>query len=364
MSFSWNAWSPVNLGIDVLFLAAAALVTWRLCWRALPPEPSWAAVPVGLKAAALALAPWAVGCVLVRGGFGFFLLARVLWTAATVGLPLAALALCARWRAPRLLVLAVLPLMLKFYGEVWEPNDLEVQTVRIAVPGLKGPLRLVHLSDLQTDNIRPMHLAARQAANGFAPDFLVFTGDVLNHESLIPEVADYLRGFSHRQSAFFVTGDVDGILPLPAFCRQTGFQCLDGATAARVAGGTRLAFLGLGPRESLDDAVLSRLVRESEGADVRILLSHHPDALLLARSAPVQLHLAGHTHGGQVCLPWFGPLVTLSRVSRAVAAGGLHRVGNLQVLVSRGLGWEGHIAPRVRLFCRPHLLLVELVPAG
>lgn len=364
MSLSWNAWSPVNWAIDLLFLAFAARVAWSVVWRTLRDAPSWAAARPMAKAAAMVLTPWAIPCVIGGGGLAFFLLARVLWTAATVGIPLAAAALFARWRAPWLAAFIVLPLGLKYYGERLHPDDLEVQHVRIELPGLKGPVRLVHLSDLQTDDIRPMHLAARKAANDFAPDFVVFTGDVINHESLISEAADYLGGFQHRQSAFFVAGDVDGILPLASFCRQIGFECLDGAAVTRVAGGTRLAFLGLGPRQAHDEAVLSGLVRASEGADARVLLSHHPDALFMARSAPIQLHLAGHTHGGQVCLPWLGPIVTLSRVSRAIAAGGLHRVGDLQVLVSRGLGWEGHIAPRVRLFCRPHLLLVELVPAG
>lgn len=361
MNFFWNAWSPINLGIDFVLLAATALITWRMCWREVPAEPSWAALRVAVKAASLSLAPFVIGCLLTGN---IFLLAHVLWTSATVGIPLAAIALFARWRARWLLALAALPLAFKFYGEVWEPNDLEIETVTIEVPGLKAPLRLVHLSDLQTDELRPMHLAVQKAANDFGADFIVFTGDVLNHESLIPAAAEYLRGFRHRQSAFFVTGDVDGILPLPSFCRQAGFECLDGATVARVAGGTRLSFLGLGSRQALDKGALSRLLQESEGSDVRILLSHHPDALFMAQAAPIQLHLAGHTHGGQVCLPWFGPIVTLSRVSRAIAAGGLHRVGSLQVLVSRGLGWEGHIAPRVRLFCRPHLILVHLVPAA
>jgi hypothetical protein len=54
--------------------------------------------------------------------------------------------------------------------------------------------------------------------------------------------------------------------------------------------------------------------------------------------------------------------LTLSRVPRRIGAGGLHRVDGLRVIVSRGLGLEGHIAPRLRTFARPHLLLVELVP--
>ena len=92
-------------------------------------------------------------------------------------------------------------------------------------------------------------------------------------------------------------------------------------------------------------------------------MSHLPDALPIARSAPVQLLLSGHTHGGQVCLPWLGPIFTLSGVLRHIAAGGLHRIGGLSVVVSRGLGWEGHIAPRVRTFCRPQIGLITLAPA-
>lgn len=347
MSLIWNAWSPVNLVIDLAFLATTA----GFCRRA------------GLRRGTLySLFAWTLLTAVFGRWVLFFLMARLAWTFVTVGAPLAAAWLAWRERRPWLWALAAAALALKFYGEVWEPARLEVTRLRVSVDGLKAPVRLVHLSDLQTDGIGPMQLEARAAADAFDPDLVVFTGDVLNHPSLVGEVQDYLRGFKRRSGAFIVSGNVDAGLPWASFGPASGFTLLDAKSAVVGIGPNRLGVLGLGLEDAWDSAVLGRLVHETQDTDARILLSHYPDAMGIARSAPIALLLAGHTHGGQVCLPWWGPIFTLSTVPRAIGAGGLHAVGRLQVLVSRGLGWEGHIAPRVRLFCRPQLLLVELVP--
>jgi predicted MPP superfamily phosphohydrolase len=95
--------------------------------------------------------------------------------------------------------------------------------------------------------------------------------------------------------------------------------------------------------------------------DVRILLAHYPDAyLLLPRPSRTDLVIAGHTHGGQVQVPWFGPPITLSGVPRAVAAGGLHELDGRRLYVSRGVGVERGWAPRVRFNCPPEITLLEL----
>lgn len=358
MSFLWNAWSPVNLALDALVLAASAALAWVSLRRG---DRTNARV---LAAAFWATAPWCALAAFPGGLPGLFLTARALWTLATVGLPLAAVGLAWARRDARWLLVAAAALTLKAEGEVWEPDRLEVQRVSVPVAGLKAAVRVVHLSDLQTDDVRRMHRRAQEASDAFDPDLIVFTGDVLNHPSLVPEVTAYLRPFRRRHGAFIVGGDVDGVLDWPSFTGASGFELLDGKARTLSVGPNRVALLGLAVDDAWNKPLFERLLGETGAADARLLLSHRPDALELARGAPVDVLFAGHTHGGQVCLPWFGPIVTLSRVSRAIAAGGLHRVGDLQVLVSRGLGWEGHIAPRVRLFCRPHLLLVELVPAG
>ena len=74
------------------------------------------------------------------------------------------------------------------------------------------------------------------------------------------------------------------------------------------------------------------------------------------------LLVTGHTHGGQVCLPLVGPLVTSSKLPKRHSAGLLDLADGTQVYVSRGIGMERGHAPRLRFLCRPELTVLELVP--
>jgi uncharacterized protein len=96
-------------------------------------------------------------------------------------------------------------------------------------------------------------------------------------------------------------------------------------------------------------------------ADRCIVAGHAPDfALTLASSMKADLILAGHTHGGQVCLPWLGPLRHISAVPAWLAAGGLHEIDGTPVHVSRGIGMERASAPQMRLLCPPEICVIEL----
>ena len=70
--------------------------------------------------------------------------------------------------------------------------------------------------------------------------------------------------------------------------------------------------------------------------------------------------VAGHTHGGQVQIPFFGPLFTLTEIPREAAAGGLHEVNGTQLYVSRGVGAERGEAPLIRFNCPPEISLLTL----
>jgi predicted MPP superfamily phosphohydrolase len=90
--------------------------------------------------------------------------------------------------------------------------------------------------------------------------------------------------------------------------------------------------------------------------DAVILLSHNPDYVETIRDPRVGLILSGHTHGGQVNLPIIGPPI-LSSVYGQKYAHGLVQGPVTRVFVSRGVGT---IAPHVRLFCKPEIVLVTL----
>lgn len=367
MSFSSTPWLPVLLLLDAGVCATSLLFAWGLlrAARARGERRGWGLAAAFVAGGACGLAPWIALGLWDGTIWGFCLIARAFWTGATVAAPAACVAAAVRSRRAAWLALAAALAVFKWWGEVAEPANLEVERVRVEVAGLRGPVRVAHFSDLQTDGIRDVERRARDEANAFDPDVVVFTGDVLNHASLAPSVYAYLEGYKARRAKLFVGGDVDGGLDRERFEAETGFEWTDGRVREVRAGRSRVAFLGFGLLDYRRGAGFAEgLVRRAGTADVLVALSHRPDAAFALAGLPVPLLFTGHTHGGQVVIPGFGPPVTLTRVPRAVAAGGVHRLGGLTVVLARGLGWEGNVAPRVRLFCRPHLVLAELVPSA
>ena len=91
-----------------------------------------------------------------------------------------------------------------------------------------------------------------------------------------------------------------------------------------------------------------------------IVLGHRPDYALGRIDA--DLLLAGHTHGGQVRLPFVGPLLTLSRLPRSWAVGRSELPGGQTLYVSRGVGMERGGAPRIRFLCPPELVVIDILP--
>lgn len=366
MNFYWNDWSAVNLRWDLFFLASF-FIPLRLILlgrrRRLADLKFDFAFAVRFTLA-LAVHAALAGGVLAWAGKSGFLTVRYFWTMLSVALP-CALAIFALRRTDRMrwpaLALALAALMIKFYAEVFEPANLEVERIVLESPRITGVVRIAHISDVQTDGVNSALRRARTAVTEFSPDLIVFTGDVLNHRRLIPEVAAYLHSFHAPGRSFFVTGDHDAILPRPQFFNASGYRVIDGQRVSLNIRGSRVDLIGWDLPDFRRPASVTGLRGRPDAFS--ILMSHPPDSIFLARRRSIDLVIAGHTHGGQVVVPFFGPPITLSRVPRAIAAGGLHQFEDLQVIVSRGLGMEGGYAPRIRFLCRPHLVLIELRPA-
>jgi predicted MPP superfamily phosphohydrolase len=90
-----------------------------------------------------------------------------------------------------------------------------------------------------------------------------------------------------------------------------------------------------------------------------LLLYHTPDLIETADREEIDLYLAGHTHGGQVRLPFFGAIVTMSAYGKQYEMG-LYQLNPTTLYVSRGVGMEGMGLPRVRFLCPPEIVLIEL----
>jgi predicted MPP superfamily phosphohydrolase len=96
-------------------------------------------------------------------------------------------------------------------------------------------------------------------------------------------------------------------------------------------------------------------LREAPDGVFKLLLSHTPDHLAWASKHGVDLMFAGHVHGGQVCLPAFGPLVMPSRHGRSLDRGWFER-GKTKLYVSKGLGGTHPL----RWNCPPEVMLLTL----
>jgi hypothetical protein len=293
------------------------------------------------------------------------ILAAAHWRGASAGMT--------RWRGCFFAVVALL--LLATYVEAYHrcPYDLQVRGYRVDLTHGRAPvgtLRLVQLSDLQAFAIRPYERRVFAQVAELQPDLLVFTGDYIQSRyrptrARTKPAFRALLGELHlqpRYGAFALGGDVED-KDWETLFSGLGVTCLSNEhVRVSLDGGRSLALTGLDLPTSRerDPERLSRLLSAAPPADYHLLSGHSPDFVMaLPDSAAVDLALAGHTHGGQIVIPGFGPPLTLSRLPRRYA-GGLHRFGKVPLHVSRGIGMERGFAPQVRLFCPPEICVLEV----
>ncbi len=251
------------------------------------------------------------------------------------------------------------------YAFYFAPFDLRVTHIQVALPGLTRPLRVAQVSDLHLERATRREAALMAALEREAPDLIVLTGDYLNLAFLDdPQTVEEAREIFGRLQAPYGVYAVSGNVDRPEQMRAL----FDGLSIAVLEDEGRrvgpLYLVGVSDRgRERDREVLRNLLQVAREDAPVVLLYHSPDLIETASEHGVALYLAGHTHGGQVRLPIYGALVTLSAYGKRYEAG-LYRVGPTTLYVSRGIGMEGFwFTPRIRLFCPPELVILELVPA-
>ncbi|MBI5243590.1 MAG: metallophosphoesterase [Elusimicrobia bacterium] len=246
------------------------------------------------------------------------------------------------------------------YGSLWEPSWIEVRTVRIASPRVaagSGTIRIVHISDLHSEARAGNEPRAAALINGLQPDLVMVTGDYLNTQAGLPTARRLLQDLRSRYGVFCVTGNYDLLVPAPGLFSGLAAEHLDRRAAVLDVRGTKVRVIGLDLRSAPHFKRLMAALGPSGGYDV--LLHHTSDLAYEAADSGIDLYLSGHTHGGQVRLPFYGALVTLATFGKRFESG-LYRVGSTILYVNRGLGTEGGTAPRVRFLCRPEITVFEL----
>lgn len=326
---------------------------------------------------------------LVGGTFGTM---AVWWYGIVVGVPLAALVLAAG--ATRrsggsgisatgrvALVAALVPGAVGVWGTWIEPYRLEVdRPSSIVVPASRSgddPIRIGVLTDLQTTHIGSHEEAAVDALIAERPDLVLLPGDLYQgdgagwveaHDGFVRLLSRLRAAVPGPDRVFVVPGDVDtgpggGSQGLEDLAAETGIRFLGDDLVTTTVGDRTVRIAGL--RLAYDSPEATGAIAQLESLpgddDIRILLSHRPDsALRVKEGTRIDVVVAGHTHGGQISVPFVGPLLTMTNVPRGVAAGGLHEMAGRRLYVGRGVGMERGEAPPVRLGVPPNIGLLTI----
>ncbi|GAA3313731.1 metallophosphoesterase [Nonomuraea dietziae] len=275
------------------------------------------------------------------------------------------------------------------YASVIERNSFRLR--RFDVPVLERgqrPVRILHLSDLHLTPGRRMLVNWVRSLGSLEPDLVVNTGDSIAHVDAVPALLHALEPLLSRPG-LFVYGSNDLYAPKPKnpvrYLWRTskgerrqhvpslpwrelgegmaaeGWLDMNNTTARVKVGDLDIAVAGI--HDSHIDRDRYDLVAGSapRDADLRLGVMHSPEPRNMSRFAAdgYQLLLAGHTHGGQLCIPFYGALVTNCGIDKARVKG-LHRHESAWLHVSAGLGTSPY-AP-ARFACFPEASLLTLVP--
>ena len=264
-----------------------------------------------------------------------------------------------RWARRIVLSLAVLGVGCFVYAWRVEPYRLEVTHTRVATAKLTRSVRIVHISDVHSDPERRLEDRLPDVIAGEHPDVIVFTGDAINE----PRGLEHFRTLMKQLAAIAPTYAVRGNWDVWYWSQLdlfggTGVVELTNLAARAPLQGAEVWIAGVPVG---DERNIPRVLATVPATAVSVLLFHYPDEIEQASALGTDLYLAGHTHGGQVALPWYGALITYSRFDKRFEAG-RYQVGPTTLYVSRGVGMEGGPAPRIRFCARPEVSVIDLVP--
>jgi len=255
------------------------------------------------------------------------------------------------------------------YGFYIEPTRLVVTRQRLRTRKWKaGPdLRLAHFGDLHMERVTGRDRRLAEAIRTAAPDIILISGDFLSYSNVNdPEAWDATRqvlaGLDAPLGVFAVSGSppVDTQQALSAIFEGTRVRWLRDERVSLRHGSNDFDVIGIScSHKPFIDGPRLRALLPAPAECLTILLYHSPDLAPEAAALGIDLQLSGHTHGGQVRLPFFGAVYASSLYGKRFEVG-LRRIGGLTLYVTRGLGMEGKGAPRVRFLSRPELTLWEI----
>ncbi len=244
-------------------------------------------------------------------------------------------------------------------------NCLQYQTVRQDVrlrrlPQAFDGFRILQLTDMHLDAIPDGGARLAETLSSLEFDLCVLTGDFrfLTHDIYEP-CLENLRKLKPvldcAYGIYAILGNHDFIEMVPGI-EQLGIHVLINESEMLSRDDANLCLAGVDDPHFYGTADLKRALGTGARETCTVLLCHSPEYYAEAAAGGVDLILCGHTHGGQVCLPWGIPVITNAACPRRYVVGAWSH-GEMQGYTSRGSGASGLV---VRFHCRPEITIHTL----
>jgi uncharacterized protein len=285
----------------------------------------------------------------------------------------------ARCTIPRLtalwLISAVALFGLRVYATHIEPHLLQLREVTIATNKLSRPFTALHISDIQSGGIGGYEEKVFAKIRALNPDLILHTGDFLQptgnltHASELPKLARLFATLNPPLGMYTVEGESDTPILSATPTELGGIRFLPSESVEIHAKDLHIRLLGLSlshtrTRHVTPVPLIENWLDDSPADALTIVMGHRPDYITRLLDLPIDLCLAGHTHGGQVRIPFYGAVVTPSGAPRKWARG-YRELGATRLNVSAGIG-AGHNKglPSIRINCPPEMTLIRFVPSS
>ena len=238
-----------------------------------------------------------------------------------------------------------------------------VRTLRFTFDSLPSAFcgfTILHLSDIHADGLTGLSDSLSQRLQDLQVDVCVLTGDYRykahgpSHD-VYPHMEKILASINARYGIVGVLGNHDAMEKVPVL-ERLGVTMLVNQSLPLSHGGDTIWLIGLDDPHYYGCDDLPGALHGVPEEVFKVLLVHTPELAAEAETHGIDLYLCGHTHGGQICLPWLGPVISGANCPRRYVRGAW-RHKRVQGYTSAGVGVS--VVP-VRFFCPPEIVLIEL----
>jgi len=241
-----------------------------------------------------------------------------------------------------------------------EPYHLDVNLISLPSSSLpRGKtIKIAHITDTHMEKALPLHKEIITELQKFSPDLIVLTGDYMNHSKATKCFEEFAAALPPIAPTYAIDGNWDEERISRKIFPRTGVCYMDGEIKKILVKDTPICLIGT-PFNGYYQWKEAEPEIPTTGT-LNIVLTHSPDLIpLAAKSGKAHFYFCGHSHGGQVRLPFYGALVTLCDTGKKYEMG-LYHVENMFAYTNRGVGMEGGMAPRVRFLCPPEIALFTI----